>query len=305
MCGVLLLGLLTLSNAGEYIYGDLEVEQSISGGDGTYLITEDGDMSISGSLVVDLLVSCDTIDTDADGLMSCGTDAEGVEVNNLETVCTDIAADEVPVGTAAGVATYKAIADCDSNGNALNYDVTGHAFSCKTLADADIPDGITVTLAGTATALAANGANCSAGSYPLGVDASGAIESCTDASTEIDSIVATHDAITDAHHVSVYISKFGFENPVTDDDFFFGEIDDNATAASIYCKTVGGTVGMDITIGGSAINGSTITCDTTGVLDSTLAGDTDLNTGEEVKLEIVAITGTPTYFMVIMNGTYD
>jgi len=31
----------------------------------------------------------------------------------------------------------------------------------------------------TATALAANGANCSAGSFPLGVDASGAVESCT------------------------------------------------------------------------------------------------------------------------------
>lgn len=33
--------------------------------------------------------------------------------------------------------------------------------------------------AGTATALAANGANCSAGSFPLGVDASGAAENCT------------------------------------------------------------------------------------------------------------------------------
>jgi hypothetical protein len=33
--------------------------------------------------------------------------------------------------------------------------------------------------AGTATALAANGANCSAGNYPLGVDASGAVEGCT------------------------------------------------------------------------------------------------------------------------------
>lgn len=32
----------------------------------------------------------------------------------------------------------------------------------------------------TATALAANGANCSAGNFPLGVDASGAAESCTD-----------------------------------------------------------------------------------------------------------------------------
>ena len=33
--------------------------------------------------------------------------------------------------------------------------------------------------AGLATALAANGANCSAGNYPLGVDALGAVESCT------------------------------------------------------------------------------------------------------------------------------
>ena len=38
--------------------------------------------------------------------------------------------------------------------------------------------------ASTATALAANGANCGAGNYPLGVDASGAVESCTaDANT--------------------------------------------------------------------------------------------------------------------------
>ncbi|MDP1721599.1 MAG: hypothetical protein Q8L37_00150, partial [Candidatus Gottesmanbacteria bacterium] len=36
--------------------------------------------------------------------------------------------------------------------------------------------------AGTATALAVNGANCSAGNYPLGVDASGAVEDCTAAS---------------------------------------------------------------------------------------------------------------------------
>lgn len=39
--------------------------------------------------------------------------------------------------------------------------------------------------ASTATALAANGANCSAGQYPLGVDASGAVESCTAVSAGI------------------------------------------------------------------------------------------------------------------------
>ncbi len=56
-----------------------------------------------------------------------------------------------------------------------------------------------------ADALAANGGDCSAGSYPLGVDAAGAIESCTDATTEIDSVVATHDAIAAAHHAATTV----------------------------------------------------------------------------------------------------
>lgn len=50
----------------------------------------------------------------------------------------------------------------------------------------------------TAVALAANGANCSAGEYPLGVNAAGAVESCTDATTEINSVVATKSAATNA-----------------------------------------------------------------------------------------------------------
>ena len=44
--------------------------------------------------------------------------------------------------------------------------------------------------AGTASALAANGGNCSAGNFPLGVDASGAVETCTDAWTEAENTSA-------------------------------------------------------------------------------------------------------------------
>lgn len=77
------------------------------------------------------------------------------EANNLETDgAAGIAVDEVPVGTAAGICTYTSIQDCDNAGNALNYDTTTHAFSCKTLADADIPNDITIntaTSAGTIT----------------------------------------------------------------------------------------------------------------------------------------------------------
>jgi hypothetical protein len=48
-------------------------------------------------------------------------------------------------------------------------------FGCASL----VTSGTWSGLAGTATALAADGANCSAGSYPLGVDASGAVQGCT------------------------------------------------------------------------------------------------------------------------------
>ena len=50
--------------------------------------------------------------------------------------------------------------------------------------------------AGTATALFANGANCSAGNYPLGVNASGAVEDCTAASTGTVTSIATTYPIT-------------------------------------------------------------------------------------------------------------
>lgn len=48
--------------------------------------------------------------------------------------------------------------------------------------------------ADTATALAANGANCSAGQAPLGVDASGAAESCFDVWTEAENTAAAYIA---------------------------------------------------------------------------------------------------------------
>lgn len=52
----------------------------------------------------------------------------------------------------------------------------------------------------TATALAANGANCPAGQYPLGVDASGAVESCTAVGSA--SIIHTFQALTSSGSIS-------------------------------------------------------------------------------------------------------
>lgn len=49
----------------------------------------------------------------------------------------------------------------------------------------------------TATALAANGANCAAGNSPLGVDASGAVESCFDVWTEAENTAAGYTSTPD------------------------------------------------------------------------------------------------------------
>lgn len=52
-------------------------------------------------------------------------------------------------------------------------------------------------LAGTATALAADGSNCSAGSYPLGVDAAGAVQNCTVANLgTVTSVTGTYPIIS-------------------------------------------------------------------------------------------------------------
>lgn len=60
--------------------------------------------------------------------------------------------------------------------------------------DTAIPDDITIDLAATATALAADGANCAAGNYPLGVDASGAVQDCTALGGGGDMTKAVYDA---------------------------------------------------------------------------------------------------------------
>lgn len=57
--------------------------------------------------------------------------------------------------------------------------------------------GALVGNANTATALASNGANCSVGNAPLGVDASGAVESCFDVWTEAENTAAAYLSTVD------------------------------------------------------------------------------------------------------------
>lgn len=99
--------------------------------------------------------------------------------------------------------TYMRLYDGDSNYGAFvtanlsgdrtytfpNYDGTMATLAgTETLTNKSISGGQITSAVATATALAANGANCSAGQFPLGVDASGASESCTAAVSTLDSL---------------------------------------------------------------------------------------------------------------------
>jgi hypothetical protein len=70
--------------------------------------------------------------------------------------------------------------DITVSGSGATWNVDSGAIPFSELsgsaADSQIPDTITIN---TAAALAADGANCSPGNYPLGVDASGAVQGCT------------------------------------------------------------------------------------------------------------------------------
>jgi hypothetical protein len=102
--------------------------------------------------------------------------------------------------------TEQQVKDFINDTDGYNINTTGNSATCTLAATATTWDGETsqanlnVNNSQTADSLYTNGANCDAGSYPLGVDAQGAVEGCTDATTEIDSAISTHAGVSDAHH---------------------------------------------------------------------------------------------------------
>lgn len=77
------------------------------------------------------------------------------------------------------------------------------------LTDADIPDTITIDNAATADALSANGANCSAGNYPLGVDEAGAAEGCTAVPAAVNPVITIASETVLAAGVQTYYLPLG------------------------------------------------------------------------------------------------
>ena len=112
----------------------------------------------------------------------------------------------------ASANTANKIVTRDASGNFAAGTITAGGFSGPLTGNVT---GAVTGNASTATALAANGTNCSAGSYPLGVDANGNAESCTAAATGTvtsvglslpSSIFATGSNVTSSGNVSATLN---------------------------------------------------------------------------------------------------
>ena len=144
-----------------------------------------------------------TLSGNTSGTVTINT-AAAAGTYSLTLPTTDGGASEFLQTNGSGVLTWASggAGDLKADGSVpltANWDVgaftiTGTQF-ISDIAGGTAPFVVTSTTevtnlrAATATALAGNGANCAAGSYALGVDASGAAESCTDATKEINSVV--------------------------------------------------------------------------------------------------------------------
>lgn len=209
-------------------------------------------------------------------------------------------------------------------------DPAGELLSCAAPSSVTFKDGVArdasvcswVSNADTSNALAANGSNCSAGSYPLGVDASGAVEGCTDATTEIDSAISSERSATKTL-TNTTISYAGTGNdftmpyelpvpiltPADADDPMVDKVSRAVTLTSIDCVALGGgTISVDLQeCDGNGANcassGATIaSCGATSSTDSTLT-DSAIDSGDVLRIFLGAPSGTVDQVLIKINGT--
>lgn len=178
-----------LSAADTDVQKALETIDGMAGGGGTI----DDDVQVNGSAVDTTANFTDNIYVDftiTDG-GSGGPDAVNAKFNYAETLAGNPAllVDEcVLMKDASGGGFICEGSTADTNEQIYRFpDVNGADTdqeivlddSTQTLTNKTLAAANNVIDADTAVSLAANGSNCSAGNYPLGVDASGATESCT------------------------------------------------------------------------------------------------------------------------------
>lgn len=259
-------------------------------------------------------------DIAADGTLTCSTPAGGGSgtVTSVSVTTSNGVSGTVANATSTPAITLTLGSITPSSVAAVGT-VTG-----SNLSGTNTGDQTTITgNAGTATALAANGANCSAGQFPLGVDASGASEICTALPTTIAGTANQITASASTGAITLSIPTNPTLPGTTTGTFsgnLTGDVTGNASTATALAANptacASGQYVSDIAADG------TLTCSAPatawGSITGTLSAQTDLQSALDAKQAsdadltaisaltgsgLLARTGSGTYSVRTITGT--
>lgn len=198
------------------------------------LNVDGGGLSVFGAFGTAWSDFCEAI-TGGSGLCD-GTDNTGGGGGGLAT-STAIADTQIIWGTSASdVGSEAAFTYDDSTDRLTVINASTTKISATTFLG-NVIGNLTGNVTGnadTATALASNGANCSSGNAPLGVDASGAVESCFDVWTEAENTSAAYISGNQTITLSGDVTGSGetaITTAIASDVVGFGDIDFSLTLA--------------------------------------------------------------------------
>lgn len=165
------------------------------------------------------------LSTDANGLVVGTSTIGNAQLANNSIVVTTAAplggAATVPLGGTLALTCVTCITSTGIESTSTNPFMATYFIATSTLLASQFPYASSTAVsattffgalsgnASTASALAANGTNCSAGNYPLGVDASGNSEGCTAAGTgTVTSVTATYPILSTGGATPVISTAF-------------------------------------------------------------------------------------------------
>lgn len=208
---------------------------------------------------------------------SAGSSPLGVDASGAVESCTDY---EEDLSNSAGLAAALS----DESGTGVVAFTTSPVFTTPNIGSAT---GSVSGNAGTATALASNGSNCSAGSAPLGIDASGAAETCTDYEEDLSNSAGLLAALSDETGTSLAVFS---NSPVFTDDFDLAAAGVRLGGSDGILTMLGLGNGNDEALSIDLDNGS---ANVVGISSSTGVTDLDLGT-IDLNTDTLDLTGTGT-----------
>ncbi len=211
---------------------------------------------------------------------SAGSSPLGVDADGAVQSCFDVEtaaeatshAGDASAHHAATVNTNAATI-CSGTGNYLD----GEGNCDPLVTDTGAPHG--------------NGANCSAGSSPLGVDANGAVEACFDVFTETEA--TSHSGDASAHHTATVNSDA--KTLCTDGEFLRGEASTTCKTSAQIVSDGGGGGGASNTMSMVSLDAITRSSGTPGTWKYSTSATQLINDGTSItQFAVWSTTDTPT-----------